>query len=177
MQLRLVGLELLPGGPDGRVLVRWVLELDDAQGQAVHEQHHVGPAVVLVFGDRELIDGQQVVVGWSVEVDDLGLGTTNLPVVGPVLHRHAVDHHAVKGAVSGLERRPLGASQLSERIVERWVGELWIKQAQSVAQPALQHHLIVVLTLSTRRVRRDIRSMGRLPAEALEPFQRGLFDD
>ena len=47
--LRLVGLELLEGGPDRGVLVRRVLQLDHRQRQAVDEQHHIRPAGVLVL--------------------------------------------------------------------------------------------------------------------------------
>ena len=60
--LRLVGLELLKGVPDGGVLVGGVLELDHGQGQAVDEDHHVRPAVVVVLDHRELVDRQPVVV-------------------------------------------------------------------------------------------------------------------
>ena len=68
--VRLVGLELLPGVPDGGVLVRRVLQLDDPQGQAVHEQDDVGAVRVLVLGDG---DREPVVGRGPVEVDDLRL--------------------------------------------------------------------------------------------------------
>ncbi len=44
--LRLVGLELVEGVPDGGVRVGGVLELEDGEGQAVDEEHEVGAAVV-----------------------------------------------------------------------------------------------------------------------------------
>ena len=69
-QLGLVGLELVPGGPDGSVLVGWVFEFDDGEEQAVDEEHNVWAAFVLVFGDGELVDGEPVVGGRIFEVDD-----------------------------------------------------------------------------------------------------------
>ena len=60
--LRLVGLKLLEGRPDRRVLVGGVLQLDHRQRQPVDEQHHVRPARVLPFRHGELVDGQPVVV-------------------------------------------------------------------------------------------------------------------
>ena len=53
--LGLVGLELLKRGPDGRVLVRGVLQLENAKGKAVDEDHDVRPAVVLALDNRELV--------------------------------------------------------------------------------------------------------------------------
>ena len=52
----LVGLQLLERRADRRVLIRWVLDLDDSQRQAVDEQHHIGPALVPVLHDSELVD-------------------------------------------------------------------------------------------------------------------------
>jgi hypothetical protein len=45
--LRLVGLDLLEGLPDVGVHVGRVLQLDDHQRQAVHEEHDVRPAGVV----------------------------------------------------------------------------------------------------------------------------------
>ena len=103
-QLGLVSLKLLPRRPDGGVLVRRVLQLDDAQWQAVDQQRDVRPAGVSVLGDSELVDGQQVVVGGGiVEVHDPDLVAAHPSPRLPILDRHAVDEHPVKGAVAGLE--------------------------------------------------------------------------
>ena len=102
-KLRRVGLKLLPGGPDGCVLVDGVLQLYDSQGQAVDEQHDVRPAGIPVLRDGELVDGEEAVVGGVVEVDDADMRPANGAVLRSVLHRNAVDEHAVEGAVSGLQ--------------------------------------------------------------------------
>ena len=67
--LRPVGPELLPGAADGRVFGRRVLELDDGERQAVHEQHDVGAALAVVLDHRELVDREPVVVGRPLEVE------------------------------------------------------------------------------------------------------------
>ena len=82
-QLRLVSLELLPRRPDSGVLVGGVLQFDDAHGQSVYEQHDVRPAGVPVLGYGELVDGQPVVVGGDIEVDDLHLRPTNASFTRP----------------------------------------------------------------------------------------------
>ncbi len=70
--LRLVGLELAEGVPHRGVLLGRVLELQDGQRQAVHEQHDLRAPLVLAFHDGELVDRQPVVVGWVVEVEQSG---------------------------------------------------------------------------------------------------------
>lgn len=66
---RLVGLHLGVGGPDRRVFVGRVLQLDQGQRQTVDEDHDIGPPVVLSFDHRELLDRQPVVRIDVVEVD------------------------------------------------------------------------------------------------------------
>ena len=72
-QFRLVGLELLPSGPDRRLLVRRVLELNHTQRQTVDEQHDVRPPGVPFLRNGELIDSQPVIVVRVLEVDDTDL--------------------------------------------------------------------------------------------------------
>ena len=106
-QVGLVGLELLPGGPDGGVGVCRVLELDHSERQPVHEQHDVGASLDLVLHNGELVDGQPVVVGWIVEVDHPSLRPPDAPVVA-VFHRHAVDDHAMERPIAASSVAPSG---------------------------------------------------------------------
>ncbi len=103
--LRLVGLKLLKGGPDRRVLGRRVLQLDHRQWQPIDEQHHVRPARVLPLRDGELVDGQPVVVGSRLEVDDPRLRARDRAIFAPVLDRHAIHQHPVHRAVALHQRR------------------------------------------------------------------------
>ena len=175
-QFGLVGLELLPGGPDRDVLVGGVLQLDDAQGQAVEEQDDVGAAGVPVLGDGELVDRQPVVVVRFVEVDDLGLVPPDGAVAGPVLHVDAVDQHPVEGPVPGLQGHAFRVGQLAEDVFQRCGGQGHVQPGQCVPQVSLQDHLAVVAALRTRCVRGDVRPVRCLPAEGSKPVKGGGFD-
>ena len=72
-QFGFVGLELVPGGPDGGVLVGRVFEFDDGEGQTVEEEDDVGAACVFVLADGELVDRQPVIGGRILEIDDARL--------------------------------------------------------------------------------------------------------
>ena len=87
MDFHLVGLKLLPGAPDGRVLVRHVLQLDHALWQSIDKQHHVGPALMPVLDDGELVDRKPIVGLRSIEVDHAGLRAAYRSVIGAVLNR------------------------------------------------------------------------------------------
>ena len=126
-QLGLVGLELPPRRPDGGVLVGGVLQLDDPQGQAVDEQHHVRPARAPILGDGELVDGEPVVVVAALEADDPDLVPAHPSIRIPVLDLHAVDEHPVEGAVAGLEGRSFRPGQLAVGVVERVGGEAGVQ--------------------------------------------------
>ena len=116
-EFRLVGLELLPGRPHRGLLIRRVLEFDQTEWQAVDEQHDVGPTLVLVLHDRELVDRQPIVVGRVVKVEAQDLRSAHGAANAPILDRHAVHEHAVEGAVTGFYRRAFRPGQLAEGIV------------------------------------------------------------
>ena len=82
----------------------------------------------------------------------------------------------MEGAVAGLQGRPLGAGQPAEGAVQRVSGQGGVELGQGVPQPPLQDHLAVVGPLGVGRVGSDVGAVGDLPAEALQPGQRGLFD-
>src|SRR2546428_34774 len=98
--LRLVGLELLEGGPDRGVLVGRVLQLDHRQRQTVHEEDDVRAAGVLPLGDGELVDRQPVVVVWLVEVDRPRLRTGDRAIIAAVLDCDAIGEHPGQGAIA-----------------------------------------------------------------------------
>ena len=120
--LRLVGLKLLEGRPDGRVLVGGVLQLDDPERQAVDEQHDVGAPFVLVLDDGELVDRKPVVAVRFAEVEHADLSAVNTAVRTGVLHRHAGNEHPMEVAVAGLQRRPGRAGQPPQGVFEGIVG-------------------------------------------------------
>ena len=175
--LGLIGLQLLERAPDRRVLARRVLQLDHRERQAVDEQHHVGPARVLVLGHAELVDGQPVVRLGLVEVDHAGLRAADPAVAVAVFHGHAVHEQPVRGAVLQDQLGALGAEELAEGIVEGFGRQLRIEPRQRVAQPPFEDDLAVVLPLGVGLARRDLGAVDDLPAHAFQPGERRLFDD
>jgi hypothetical protein len=53
---------LLVGISDRRVLVSRILQFNNSKGEAVDEDDDIGPPVMFVFDDGELIDGEPVVI-------------------------------------------------------------------------------------------------------------------
>ena len=90
-----------------------------------------------------------------------------------MLHRDAVDEHAMEGAVAGLQRRPLRAGQPALGVVQRVSGQVRVELGDGVPQPPLQHHLPVAAAFCARRVRRDVPPVLHLPPDAGQPRQRG----
>ena len=175
-QLGLVGLELLPGGPDGRVLVCRVLELDQPERKPVDEQHDIRAPLVLVLDHGDLIDREPVVAGWGVEIHDTHLRAPDVAVIRAVLHRHAVHDHAVEGAVADLDRRPCRPRELAEGVVQCLGRKVWVQPLQRAAQPSLQHDRTIVGALGTRRIGGDVGAVRDAPAAAGEPVEGGVFD-
>ena len=101
----LVGLQLVDGAPDRRLLVGRILELEDGQRQSVDEHDQVGPPVLTAFDHGELVTHHPVVGVRVVEIDEAHAVARDAAVRGRVLDRHSIHEHAVKGAVLYRERR------------------------------------------------------------------------
>jgi len=56
-------------GPYRGLFVRGVLQFDHGQRKAVDKQHDVRPPCPVSFLDRELVDGQKLVVARLVEIN------------------------------------------------------------------------------------------------------------
>ena len=166
-----VGLQLLPGGPDGGLFVDRVLQLDDHQRQAVDEQHHVGAALVLVLHDGKLVDRHPVVVGGVVEVDDAGLVTAHRAAGIAIFHCHAVHRHAMKSAVAGFQRGPFRAGQLAEGVVQGIGGQAGVEPGEGIAQTLCQYHVTVIGALGARCAGGDVGAVGGAPAGIRQPGQ------
>lgn len=95
----LVGLQLVEGGLQIGFGIGGVFEFDRHQGQSVDEQENVGAAVVVVFDDGELIDGEEFVAFWVVPVDQPERFAFGVAVVG-VFDRDAFGQVAVEGFVA-----------------------------------------------------------------------------
>ena len=161
---RLVGLQLLPGGPDGGLFVGRILEFDDRQRQAVDEQHHVRAALVPVLHHGELVDRQPVVVGGVVEVNDAGLVAAHRAAGIAVFHRHAVHGHAMERAVAGFQRGSLRAGQLAEGVVQGVGGQVGVEAGEGVTQALRQDDLAVIGAFGIRRAGGDVGAVSGAPA-------------
>ena len=168
-----VGPELLPGAADGCVLGRRVLELDDGERQAVHEQHDVGATLVVVLDHRELVDREPVVVGRPLEVEHPHRCSPDRAAAGAVLHRHPGHGHAVEGAVAGFQGRPFGACQLAEGVVQGLGGQVRVEAGEGPPHHGRKERVRVALP---ERVRpgRHVRPPDHVVAERPEPVERRL---
>ena len=174
--LSLVGLELRIGAPDRGVLVGGVLEFQHRQGQPVHEHHNVGPAVVLPFNDRELVDREPVVRGRIVEVDQPGLRPRDGSVGPAVLDVDPVPQQPMKGPVVEKERAGFWAEHLPERLFAAVFGNVGIELPDRGPEPGHEHHVAERSPLGIRLARGHPGAVADGVAEPLEPGQRRIFD-
>jgi len=177
----LVGQELVIGAANGGAFVGGILQLDDRQRQAVDEQHDIRAAhgarlgAQIHAGDRELVDGQPVVVVRIVEVHQPDLVVLEL-AVSAVGHVDALGQQAVEGVVVDQRICTLDAGELPQRLVESVGGQGRVDALQRRAQPAGQQHLVVAGPLGGRLARCDIRAEADVVAQVAQPVERGLFD-
>ena len=174
--LLLVGLELVEGAAERRVLVARALELDHPEGEAVHEHHHVRAPVVLVLDHRELVDREPVVVVRVVEIDQPSLVARNGAVAVGDLHVQAVHDHAVKAPVFLDQGRRLHLLELGQNLLADRFRQLRVEPRQRRPQAAPQHDLAEVRPLGARAVGRDLGPEARLVAQVPEPLQPGFLD-
>jgi len=66
----LVGLDLVVGLPDGGCMVSRVLELYHDEGETVYEEDDIGPLVLVVLLDGELVYGEEDVIAGVLEVNE-----------------------------------------------------------------------------------------------------------
>ena len=87
---------------------------------------------MVALGDGHLVDREGVVGGGVAVVDHGGLVAADRASGGPVLDVHALDEHAVEGAVASLEGRALGPGQLVVGAVERFGGQVRVESREGV---------------------------------------------
>ena len=165
-EFSLICLELIPGLPDVGVLVRWVLEFDDAQGEAVQEEDYVRPPGGLVLPDSDLVDGQPVVVGWVFEVDDGRGFAARRPVGSPDRDGYSPGEGVVEGPVPGFQGRSNRVDELAETGFQRRRWEVRVEVEEGVPEAFLQHHLCEVGAFGARGVWGYVWPVGCLPSQA-----------
>ena len=172
--LVLVGLKLVERAFQGGVFVAGVLQLDHGQGQAVDEQHHIGPAVVLSLDHRELVHRQPVVGIGVGEIDQPGRIAADIAVLPGNLDGHALNQIAVQAAVLLDEREGLRLPHLAQHVLQRRGGQVRVEACERLAEPTGQQHLIVAAALRRRTFRTDVRSVRHGIAKPGEPFESGV---
>ena len=81
------------------------------------------------------------------------------------------------GTIACLQRWSRGADESAEGVVERVGGQCGVEPRQRVAQTLLQHHLAEVAALGGELAWCDLRAVLDRVAEALQPVERGVFND
>ena len=143
-------------------------------GRPLTNNTDVGPSLVLVLHKGELVDRQPVVVRPLVEIDHPGLRAAYRSVIGVVLDGYAVHDHAVKGPIAGLQHRTFRASQSAEGILQRSGGKVRVEPCKCITQAKRQHNLAIICALRAQRIGSDVRAVGGLPAETLQPGEGDL---
>ncbi len=174
LDLGLVGLQLVEGPPDVRLLIGRVLQLQHCNGQAVDEAHQVGAPGLLGALHRELVDHQEAVALRALEIHQPHPVAALAP--GLVhLHRHAIHQPFVEGAVAEKQRGVRCLGDMVHHFVERGCGDGGVQNPQGLLQPAGQDDLAVILALRRLAIRGNVRPEAGLPAALLEPAKGELF--
>ena len=174
--LRLVGLELIEGGVQGRLLVPGVLEFDHHQRQAVDEQHHIGAPLNSVLDHRELGDCQPVVGVRVGEVHQAHPVAPDGAILCVELHPDPLDHELVQAAVLLDQRGRLARDYLHQGIVAGFGRNLRVEPLDGGPQAPQQQHVGIRLALGRAAVRADLGVAGAGVAQPLQLLQQGVLD-
>jgi hypothetical protein len=166
--LLLVGLELLVGVGQRRVLIPRVLELDHHQRQAVHHDDHVGAPVVVALDDRELVDRHPVVLLGVVVVDQAQPQRGHLAGAARDLDLDAVAQHAMERAVVLQHGGRLGGQDPAQGLGAGAVGRLGVEPVERLLEASTQDHVAEAGALRGRLLGRDVRAVDALVAELRE---------
>jgi len=174
--LRFVGLQLGVGAPDGGAFIGGVLELDQAQGQAIEKHHHVGAATVLAIAHGELVHHQPVVGADLSEVDQLHMIAGDAAIGPWIFHRHPFPQQAVKGAVGLQQGGHRQAQHLAQGLLPCLLRNGGVEPLDGLAQTAHQHHLTERLSLRRRFAGSQLGASQHGVAQLLKPAEGGSFD-
>ena len=94
-----IGLDLVPGVAESGVLISRVLQLQQADGQAVEEDEHVWPAVVAGLDNGELVEHPPVVALRLIKVHEPQAHGGGPAILTGGLNRHTTHHQLMEPLV------------------------------------------------------------------------------
>ena len=94
-----ISLDLVPGIAESGVLISRVLQLQQANGQTVEENEHVGSAVVAGLDNGELVESSPIVVPRGIEVHEPQAHGGGPAILTGGLDRHAAHHQLIESLV------------------------------------------------------------------------------
>ena len=92
-------MDLVPGIAESGVLISRVLQLQQANGQTVEENEHVGSAVVAGLDNGELVERPPIVVPRGIEVHEPQAHGGGPAILTGGLDRHAAHHQLIESLV------------------------------------------------------------------------------
>ena len=95
---------------------------------------------MLAFGDRELVDGEAIVVIRIVEVDEPDL-VMNDATIGLVIDVDPIHEHPVKPPIVFEQIRRLGAKDASKCLIASLFRNMWIGSLDRLPESPHQHHI------------------------------------
>ena len=159
------------------VLVAWVLEFEESEGQAVYEDDHVRAAVLALFDDCELVERQPLVVVWVVEVKEPSQGVANRSVGVAILDGHALGDELVDSQVLGEGVLRLGPKDLGHDSVHRFLGKVAVDAGDGVVEPLGQDDFVPARALLGVATGSDVRSVEGVVAEGSEDIEGRVLDN
>ena len=173
--IRLIGLQLVPCLLHRGVGVRHVFEFKEAQGNAVHENHQVGPAVDAVVNDGVLVHHQKIVL-FGVFIIEQADDDAAFLAVHLMRHPHAFHQHALDEVILSHQATVGGIPHHAQGFVADVLGDGGIELVDGSAQAFQQQGLAVVLAFFLIAVRADVGAEGVGVAQFLEEGDGVVFD-
>jgi len=162
LNLLFVGLELVEGAGQRRVLAAGGFEFDHRQRQAVEEHHHVRPTLGLACHHGELLHGEPVVVGRAFEVDQPHPARRQRAILGVVLHIRAFGQQAVDAVVLLQQLGQFRLRQAANGVGLRLGRQRRVQPRHGGGESCLEHDIVVGIALRLLAVRADdiVRGAG-----------------
>lgn len=166
-KLAQVSAQLGVRGRDIRRLAPGLLQLDDAHRHAVAVQHQVEAAREVTPNERDLVDGEPIVLA-RLGAQQTDARVDLVAVVTDVAEAKAVDQKIVDAVVLGDRILRLRRRDLGEGLLQVLPRHIRVQLAQGLEQSGANEQLVPAVTLASARS--DLLARQRLPAQRLGQF-------